>query len=111
MKILLRYAIIVSLAGAAALSGIYWRHTSRVALAEDPRMSAPYTTWRSYQGGLDSAQYSALKQIDRSNVAKLRQVWFYPAGNNGFRYGSNPIVIDNVMYVIAKDNNLSLIHI
>lgn len=107
MKIPLRYAMIVSLAGAAALSGIYWSHTSRVALAEDPRMSAPYTTWRSYQGGLDSAQYSALKQIDRSNVANLRQVWFYPAGNNGFRYGSNPIVIDNVMYVIAKDNNIA----
>ena len=107
MKIFLRYVAVVSLAGAAALSGLCWRHTSRTALAEDPRMSAPYTTWRNYQGGLDSAQYSALRQIDRGNVAKLKQVWFYPAGNNGFRYGSNPIIIDNVMYVIAKDNNIA----
>jgi quinoprotein glucose dehydrogenase len=66
----------------------------------------PYTTWHNYGGTADSAQYSALKQINRSNVAQLKQVWFYPSGNNGFRYGSNPIVVDNMMYVIGKDNNV-----
>ena len=29
------------------------------------------TTWRDYLGGSDSSHYSALKQIDRSNVNKL----------------------------------------
>ena len=66
----------------------------------------PYTTWTEYGGTLDSAQYSALKQIDKSNVTKLEQVWFYQAGNNGFRFGSNPIVVGNVMYVIGKNNSV-----
>ena len=63
-------------------------------------------TWSDYLGGADSAQYSALDQINKSNVNDLEQVWFYPAGNNGFRFGFNPIVVDGTMYVIGKDNSI-----
>jgi quinoprotein glucose dehydrogenase len=66
-----------------------------------------YTTWSDYEGSADSAQYSALTQINKSNVAQLQQVWFYPNGNNGFRYGFNPVVVDGVMYAIAKNNNIA----
>ncbi len=66
----------------------------------------PYTTWSDYEGSADSAQYSALTQINKSNVTELRQVWFYPGGNNGFRYGFNPLVVQGVMYVLGKDNVL-----
>jgi quinoprotein glucose dehydrogenase len=66
--------------------------------------SKPYSTWSEYGGTRDSSQYSSLTQIDKSNVAQLEQVWFYQAGNNGFRFGSNPIVVGNVMYVIGKNN-------
>ena len=66
-----------------------------------------YTTWSDYEGSADSAQYSALTQINKSNVAQLEQVWFYPGGNNGFRYGFNPLVVDGVMYVVGKDNATS----
>lgn len=106
MRTSLRYASALSLVTTGAIAVAYFHHASRTALADGARQSAPYTTWQSYLGGSDSAQYSALKQIDRSNVSKLQQVWFYPAGNNGFRYGSNPIIIDNVMYVIGKDNTI-----
>jgi quinoprotein glucose dehydrogenase len=74
--------------------------------AADGSSAKSYATWREYGGAPDDSQYSSLKQINRSNVAQLKQVWFYPAGNNGFRYGSNPIVIDNVMYVIGKNNSV-----
>src|ERR1700737_472148 len=33
----------------------------------------PYTTWSDYEGSPDSAQYSALTQINKSNVAHLQQ--------------------------------------
>ena len=66
----------------------------------------PYTTWSDYEGSPDSAQYSALTQINKSNVTQLQQVWFYPGGNNGFRYGFNPLVVDGVMYVLGKNNAL-----
>jgi quinoprotein glucose dehydrogenase len=106
MRIALWQAAAISLISAGAVTGIYLHHSPSIVRASEPKQSAPYTTWRSYLGGSDSAQYSALKQIDRSNASKLKQVWFYPAGDNGFRYGSNPIVIDNLMYVIGKDNNV-----
>src|ERR1700760_2265132 len=65
-----------------------------------------HTTWSEYLGGIDSAQYSALTQINKSTVSNLEQVWFYPAGNNGFRFGFNPLVVDNLMFVLGKDNDL-----
>lgn len=97
-------ALLITVGAAVCL---FLFRTNRTAHAEDS--SAPYTTWQEYGGSPDSAQYSALTQINKSNVNQLQQVWFYPAGNNGFRYGSNPIVIDNVMYVIAKDNNVAAV--
>jgi glucose dehydrogenase len=64
----------------------------------------PYTTWRTYGGGAHSAQYSALSQIDKSNVAQLEVAWTFPAGDRTFVF--NPIVVDGVMYVLARDNDV-----
>jgi glucose dehydrogenase len=64
----------------------------------------PYTTWRTYGGGAHSAQYSALKQIDQSNVARLEVAWSFPAGDRSFVF--NPIVVDGVMYVLARENEI-----
>jgi quinoprotein glucose dehydrogenase len=58
--------------------------------------------WRHYLGGQDSASYSSLTQINRSNVATLEVAWMYQAGaNNRLRF--NPIVVDDVMYVLGRD--------
>jgi glucose dehydrogenase len=64
----------------------------------------PYTTWRTYGGGGHSSQYSALDQIDRSNVAQLEVAWSFPVGERSFVF--NPIVVDDVMYVLARDNEI-----
>jgi quinoprotein glucose dehydrogenase len=65
------------------------------------RGTKPYTTWTAYQGGAHSSQYSALDQINKSNVSQLEVAWTYPvAGNITF----NPIVVDNVMYVQGTGN-------
>ncbi|HEX2918622.1 MAG TPA: PQQ-binding-like beta-propeller repeat protein [Edaphobacter sp.] len=68
--------------------------------------NSPSPWWTSYGGSNSDDQYSALKQINRANAKYLKQVWFYPAGNNGFRYGSNPLVVDGVMYVYGKNNTV-----
>ena len=36
-----------------------------------------HTTWREYGGAADGAQYSALHQVDRSNVSRLQVAWTY----------------------------------
>jgi quinoprotein glucose dehydrogenase len=62
----------------------------------------PYTTWRDYLGGPGSAHYSSLKQIDRSNVnARDRVDLPY---RDDIDYAWNPIIVDDMMYVHAKNN-------
>src|SRR5436853_7888072 len=63
----------------------------------------PYTTWTAYGGGVHSSQYSALDQINRSNVSQLQVVWSFPvAGTVIF----NPLVVGGVMYLQASGNAL-----
>lgn len=64
-----------------------------------------HTTWTSYLGAPDSDQYTALKQINKSNVKDLEIAWSYPTGERP-NYLFNPVVVDGVMYVIAKNNSI-----
>ena len=64
----------------------------------------PHTTWTQYLGGPDSTQYSALKQINKSNVKQLEVAWTFPAGEGTVRF--NPIVVDNVMYVLGANRSI-----
>ena len=64
-----------------------------------------YQSWRDYGGSADSAQYSALKQINRSNVSRLKVAWTYPIGD-GNKYLFNPLVVDDLMYVLGKGNSI-----
>ena len=58
-----------------------------------------YTTWSQYGGASDSMQYSALDQIDKTNVRQLQPAWFYSVPGETERLGFNPLIVDNVMYV------------
>jgi quinoprotein glucose dehydrogenase len=64
-----------------------------------------YTTWRDYGGSPESAQYSALRQINRSNVNMLQVAWTYRTGDDR-KYLFNPLVVDGILYVLAKDNSI-----
>ena len=75
------------------------------AASAPPKKTQPYTTWSAYGGTSDSMQYSALKQINKTNVSQLEQVFFYPAIGRGLgRFSFSPLVVGNVMYVGGKDN-------
>lgn len=65
-----------------------------------------YTQWKDFEGTPDASQFSSLRQINKNNVHHLSQVWFYPAGENGLLFGSNPTIVDGVMYVIGRRNNI-----
>ena len=64
-----------------------------------------FNTWNQYLGGPDSSQYSSLSQITKSNVKQLAVAWSYSTGDN-VQYLFNPLVVDGVMYVEAKNNSL-----
>jgi len=63
------------------------------------------TSWMDYLGGPSSSHYSALKQINTSNVNKLEVAWSYPTGDD-VSYTFSPLVIDNIAYFAAKQGSL-----
>src|SRR5213075_801591 len=75
-----------------------------IARGADAPRKQPYTTWSDYGGAADSMQYSALKQIDKSNVQQLELAWSYRTPLPGGRFAFSPLVVDDVMYVVAKNN-------
>ena len=72
-----------------------------VAPVKAPR---PYTTWSAFGGTKDSMQYSALTQINKTNVNRLEQIWSYAAPGGAGAFSFSPLVVDGVMYVGGKDN-------
>lgn len=64
-----------------------------------------HAVWRDFGGAPDSAQYSALSQIDSTNVAKLGISWMYPTGDTN-TYFFNPLVAHGLMYVLARNNSI-----
>ncbi len=86
-----------------ATTGLLFTGMGSLAHAADDDRS--YTTWSSYLGTPDSAQYSALKQINRSNVHQLQVAWTYPTGEGTlFRFG--PLVVNGVMYVLTGSRSI-----
>ena len=64
-----------------------------------------HKTWMNYGGGADSSHFVPLDQINKSNVSQLQVAWNYPTGD-GRSYLFNPIVVDNVAYVLARNSSL-----
>ncbi len=56
--------------------------------------------WPAYGGGPDGTRYSALDQINRSNVHRLQVAWTYDTGDAfaGSEMQCNPIVVDGMLY-------------
>src|SRR5580658_2798245 len=65
----------------------------------------PYTTWKYAGGNPDFSNYSALTQINRTNVTKLEVAWTYDSGDKN-TYTFQPIVADRVMYAVAHNGSL-----
>src|SRR5947209_6058460 len=97
--------IVVLTAGLVAVGVGVWGQgrPPRVAL----RLARPYTTWTAYSGGAHSSQYSALNQINKSNVSQLQVVWTFPVTGTVI---FNPLVVDGVMYLQASGNTLAAVN-
>ena len=65
-----------------------------------------FDSWKSYGGGVDSSQYSSLRQINKTNVKDLQVAWTFPIGGNS---STNPLVVDGVMYVPRAGQNAAIV--
>lgn len=92
-----RYAFTVTLAASLLVS---------CAGNEDDKS---HRTWQSYGSGPDQSKYFVQDQITKENVGRLEVAWTYPTEDE-LDYQCNPIIVDSVMYVMAKDNSLVALH-
>lgn len=67
--------------------------------------SSGHDTWKVYGGGPDQSKYFNGSQITKKNVNQLKVKWIYPSGDS-LSYFFSPIVVDTVMYVMAKNYSL-----
>ena len=61
--------------------------------------------WEEYGGGPDQSKYVNLTRITPDNVKQLAVAWTYSTADST-EYLFNPVVVDNVMYVVAKNYSL-----
>ena len=70
----------------------------------------PFTTWEVYRGDKGSTGYSALDQINRTNLDLLEVAWIYHTGDaregNRSTIQCNPIVVNGMMYVTSPQLKL-----
>ncbi len=58
--------------------------------------------WWDNLAGPDSSNFVDLDEIKKSNVGQLEVAWSYPYATPGF----NPVVVDDVMYLLGRNNSL-----
>ncbi len=61
--------------------------------------------WTDYGGGPDQSKYVALDEIDKTNVSQLKVAWSYSTEDDR-TYQWNPVIVDTIMYVLAKNSSL-----
>ena len=65
----------------------------------------PHRTWQDYGGGPDMSRYVETSRLTRETVGSLEVAWTYATGDDNV-YQFNPLVVDTVMVVLAKDHSL-----
>lgn len=69
----------------------------------------PLPSWRNYGGGPDQSKYVVAEDISKNTVNQLKVAWSYPTGDDRV-YQWNPIIVDTIMYVLAKNSSLVALH-
>src|SRR5579863_9809804 len=73
--------------------------TTSPALPQDA--GATHADWPHYGGTQFSWRYSALDQINTTNVKALTPAWLFQTGDYAENLQATPIVVDGVMYLIT----------
>jgi len=93
-----RWRVVAAVLVLAASVPVFLRSQSRQTIRS-------FKTWGQYLGGADSSQYSALDQINKTNVTRLEAAWTYStADTRSYRF--NPLIVDGTMYVLARNNSI-----
>ncbi len=75
--------------------------------AEDLLATPPAANWTSYNGDYTGRRYSALQEINPTNVHQLRAAWVFHPGNSQ-NLEATPVVIRGVMFVTSANDVFAL---
>ena len=79
-----------------------------LAMSSPALSAAPNSAdWPSYGGNAAGTRYSSLTQINRSNVATLKQAWRFDL-SSAAGLENQPIVIDGILYTVGDGKVLAL---
>ncbi|GIS79766.1 MAG: hypothetical protein CM1200mP14_13320 [Gammaproteobacteria bacterium] len=94
-------ADILGFGGAVAALSTHWQvsYDRILSAANEPE------NWLTYNGTYSSQRYSGLRQITPSNVDDLELKWMLQNQVFG-AWQSNPIVVDGIMYVTERPNDV-----
>jgi quinoprotein glucose dehydrogenase len=70
-----------------------------------PKKKKPHTEWSDYGGGPDQSKFVDFTQINKKNIDQLKLSHVYSSGDKEY-YKFNPIIVEGIMYVLAKNNSL-----
>lgn len=62
--------------------------------------------WAAAGGNEGQTKYSALKQINKQNVANLKEAWTFRSGNHSGNVQLNPLVVAGIVYLTTPDQHL-----
>jgi quinoprotein glucose dehydrogenase len=79
--------------------------TLTIALSSAFLFSPPDRNWKGYGSGPSNAKFIEQDHITQENVGDLQLAWKYDTEDQN-EYQFNPIIVDRVMYILAKDNSL-----
>src|SRR5262249_34994889 len=81
--------------------------TACLVLATAGWSAAPAETpWPAYGGGPAETRYSALKQINRRNVGRLRVAWTYDTADGAGDPQTQPIMIGGILYGLTPKHKV-----
>jgi quinoprotein glucose dehydrogenase len=67
--------------------------------------AAQNVDWPVYNGGRDGDHYSQLKQINRENVAQLKEAWTFDTGEKG-GIEVNPLIVGRLLYAATPTQKI-----
>lgn len=62
--------------------------------------------WPAYGGGPEETRYSGLRQINRSNVARLRVAWSFDTADGPGDPQTQPIMVDGVLFGLTPKHKV-----
>ena len=82
--------------------------STRVEVQPSQLLSSPVSAnWLSYNGDYTGRRFSALREINPSNVSQLRAQWVFHVSNSD-RLEVTPVVVDGIMFVTSANDAYAL---